>query len=920
MKILFSIFTIALGILLLSADCGFSQEEQRLPVKLICPRYDISKPLNENFDLIKKKGFSLISSPGKPMLPYKTIEVLLPGNAVLSSVKLAVDSLKSQSLPNTHTVNPAPRPSYDPKHTIGDLADLSHKYPGDIEKVIYGKNSLYPENPILLVPGRTKYSANGQLLKYSRILFTPLQFNPISKKLHLTESANLTLSYRTEGGFEHEPFRLDRPANYVIVTTNRIKANSRELYNFVHFKKRQGYAVRVITENDFERKKGPHPNGRAEKIRQWLVENWQTLGIEYVLLIGNPEPDDPMYSHDIGDEANDPNYMRDDYIPMKQIWHALSGRGEGRPPFFQREAPLVQWGNATDWYYADLTGNWDADGDGFYGESPWLSQSDVETSTLPAGIDLGGFSVRWKKTITLSQSRCVTLKLKQWEGARVYIGDKLVVNHWPHTMRKSETEVTTFLKDGNHKIIIEYYQKAGHGHILAQIDLDSDGPLESEVLEGFQGEYYSNPNLQGQPAAVVNSETLWKNWETSDYVAGNPGPDGYGLMGGVDLDAEVSVGRIPVYENDYGTLDKILVNIRKGVARDVHRKILLPMRKLDDNSPPTTPAYDLGEAIVNDIVANEPGSFSAYRIYDEDYSLNPPPESTPCEGANVVDGWNQGFGLVTWLTHGRWRFAGGVLDVKIELPQLRGDFRPLVFAASCHNGNIYLPDCYPDCAKSLLLDGDGRMSLGYSLLREVASAVVSSSEVSTHDDQRFNLNSGSRTNQNFAYHYVKEIISNRSSTGDALKNLKYSHFNDQFNLGYYNYHQQLIYNLFGDPSLYLRPQYGIKPPTEKAPDLDIIFRDFVPDLCQYLIDCPPCLRSGNCDFVSFSIGPLNELFSADVRKHDGEIVASSLDGNSHDIKFQYDSKAKYALVLKPVKKEGFRERLKNSFPQMKFTQ
>lgn len=89
-----------------------------------------------------------------------------------------------------------------------------------------------------------------------------------------------------------------------------------------------------------------------------------------MLLIGNPDPDDPMYSNDVvGD------------IPMKQVWHRLAGERSGTAVnngFF--------WGDATDWYYSDLSGDWDVNGDGFYGVRPWLRPQDVVKSALPAGI------------------------------------------------------------------------------------------------------------------------------------------------------------------------------------------------------------------------------------------------------------------------------------------------------------------------------------------------------------------------------------------------------------------------------------------------------------------------------------------------------------------------------------------------------
>jgi hypothetical protein len=78
------------------------------------------------------------------------------------------------------------------------------------------------------------------------------------------------------------------------------------------------------------------------------------MGIKYVLLIGNPDPDHPVNSGDtIGD------------IPMKtclDVWDLEIPFYTIFFLFFMKSE------NPTDYYYADLDGNWDYDGDGIYVE------------------------------------------------------------------------------------------------------------------------------------------------------------------------------------------------------------------------------------------------------------------------------------------------------------------------------------------------------------------------------------------------------------------------------------------------------------------------------------------------------------------------------------------------------------------------
>lgn len=114
---------------------------------------------------------------------------------------------------------------------------------------------------------------------------------------------------------------------YIIITTSDIQMTSTKLADFVAHKQSVGFDVQVITEADFG---GGTGDEAAERIRAWLQSHYISENIEYVLLVGDPRPD-------IGE------------IPMKLLRPA----GTGVP---------------SDVYYADLTGNWDLDGDGRYGE------------------------------------------------------------------------------------------------------------------------------------------------------------------------------------------------------------------------------------------------------------------------------------------------------------------------------------------------------------------------------------------------------------------------------------------------------------------------------------------------------------------------------------------------------------------------
>jgi hypothetical protein len=78
--------------------------------------------------------------------------------------------------------------------------------------------------------------------------------------------------------------------DYVIITTNAIEAGSTKLASFITHKQSLGHTVLVVTEDDFGGLTGQAPNHKAERIRQWLKNNYVSKGIKYVLLIGDPHP------------------------------------------------------------------------------------------------------------------------------------------------------------------------------------------------------------------------------------------------------------------------------------------------------------------------------------------------------------------------------------------------------------------------------------------------------------------------------------------------------------------------------------------------------------------------------------------------------------------------------------------------------
>lgn len=600
-------------------------------------------------EVIRMDGFRTSGQPGAPLLPRKTFDVALPPSVNWDTVVVRAQDVAKSGLPGSYDIEPAgPSVAWPAEgEKIVDWGDAG-KIVGGKDITVYGVNEYNPRHC-----AEMRGFSQMRKWKFVRVRFSPFAYNPATGRLTLVESARIVVQCETDG--EPEPAVLFRDTvmddlakerfvnfdqaaewyqstgekvarsgkdptyDYVIITTNAIEAGSSKLDKFVGFKEWMGYSVLVITEDDWGTMTGQGPNGKAEKIRQWLISYYTTYGIEYVLLIGDPDPDD---NEDGSDSVGD--------LPMKMCWPRKSADEHRQSP--------------TDFFYADLTGNWDKDGDGYYGEY---------------GDDTGS--------------------------------------------------------------------------------------------------------------------------------------------GGIDLTAEVWVGRIPVYGADYNQLDAI---IQKTVDYQTasgnlswREKILLPESFSDGD----TDGADLAEHIMNDYLAGE--GFSSYKMYqqgtchsDDDSSFSSDEELL--HDATVAHWAANPYGLVTWWAHGSAETAGigygtGVHDCgnlfnKWNCTNLDDSKPAIVFQNSCNNA-------FPEEVENL----------SYSLLKSGAVAAVGSTRVSWYlvgwDDP-----TGDLTNADLAYETDFQLSVMKRRAGRALAHPKSYLGLDGRAIFLMN---AFDFNLYGDPQVHYE-QHG----------------------------------------------------------------------------------------------------------------
>lgn len=336
---------------------------EMISLRLEAPAYRLVYDLS-GFDQLVVDGYDYLSTPGDPALPARLVHVALPPDVDWASLRVNFSRAGSVDLPGRYNLLPAAAP-VTCGATAPDCGLTLSAAPSAPRGASYQQDAYFPAafaTPL----------GHSQLRtwRYLTLVFTPFQYNPVSGQLRRVTQLDVQITFerlpqaRTyDAGFDEArgeflanfeqargwylpagaPQTQAAAAGYVILTTNSIRDGSSKLAAFIAHKQSRGHTVEVVTEDQWGGLTGQAPNGAAEKIRQWLAANYLEKGIHYLLLVGNPDPDDPQLNDDpVGD------------VPMKMTWPR---RGKGSD-----EA------SPTDYFYADLTGNWDLDGDGFFGE------------------------------------------------------------------------------------------------------------------------------------------------------------------------------------------------------------------------------------------------------------------------------------------------------------------------------------------------------------------------------------------------------------------------------------------------------------------------------------------------------------------------------------------------------------------------
>ena len=310
---------------------------------------------------IFERGAGLHGEPGQPELPFSSFTFLVPPDADLKTVSVSIEGLREEVLAGTFDVKAALPPMPSNRNDI--VWPKQRNIVDGKDSDIYSANTFFPQERIYRI-----YTGKLHGYKLVEVILAPFTYNPVTKKLKKIVGGELKVDFSETRNTPAFPYGIperysnrvkqlatnydkivplypsskkannSRGPKYVIITTSSIVSNSNFLDTFIKIKQGRGFDVQVATDSDWG---GGSGTTASDNIRDWLKSNYQSLNIEYVLLIGNP-----LYNS--GD------------VPMRNFQPKSDEDGE------------------TDYYYSELTGNCDADNDGTIGEYNDFSSGDPD--------------------------------------------------------------------------------------------------------------------------------------------------------------------------------------------------------------------------------------------------------------------------------------------------------------------------------------------------------------------------------------------------------------------------------------------------------------------------------------------------------------------------------------------------------------
>ena len=343
----------------------------------------------------------VLDRPGAPSIEYRIVKLALPPNTRIESI--STDTSVSEILWNGEIdfIRGDSKTAYYSQDSVS-FPDSS----------IYGSDNIFPESRVQILSSGNWGAVHLVDLAVYAVAYKPLSgivlFYP-EITVHFTLEPDLDnngLRIRNDryaynalsnlvgnkvdfprlaspGGGEFAlPFGSVPPPEYLIITSGEIAPG---FYPFLNWKNQKGMPADIILIEDIlSSSPGIDP---AEQLRNFLIQSYNN-GVRYVLLGGD-----------------------EDVVPIRYLY----------PNNVNGYIPELHHQQISDLYYADLTGNWDVDGDGVWGES-YNDQPDIYPE-----LYVGRVPARAAEQAAVWGSKAITYEKNPGNGDPSYLAKALFI-------------------------------------------------------------------------------------------------------------------------------------------------------------------------------------------------------------------------------------------------------------------------------------------------------------------------------------------------------------------------------------------------------------------------------------------------------------------------------------------------------------
>ncbi|MCL2104193.1 MAG: C25 family cysteine peptidase, partial [Kiritimatiellaeota bacterium] len=280
-------------------------------------------PTPDGYTRITLDGGIPDARPGHPLLPVRGVSIPLPADIEIVSV--TVTPHPPQEIALAHPVVHAQQP-----HVPGE-APVS--VPPDAE--VYQRDEFYP--PLNEHLWRTDAADGGTLLS---LRLYPVRYNPVRNSLLVSGALTVTVAWQVPppkaaqfaGGGPLAPGE----TTYLVIAHPSLITNAPPVWNLdalCAFREQEGYTTKIVTTDwIYDNYTGPNP---PAQIRAFLQDAHQQWGVQYLLLVGTF-----------------------DLLPAQKLRVSVYESGGYRVGDIPSDGI----------YYGCLTGSFDGNGNGIYGE------------------------------------------------------------------------------------------------------------------------------------------------------------------------------------------------------------------------------------------------------------------------------------------------------------------------------------------------------------------------------------------------------------------------------------------------------------------------------------------------------------------------------------------------------------------------